>query len=138
MNYTKEIARTTKDPKILINILREGKNDWISCCAAENPNCPPEMLVEILKKGKYDDVSQYAARNINCPSEILVEVLNKGKYNWVSYIAVRNSNCPPEAKIKWMYVIGKIGKEDPSKHIIEYENKKEDDLSDLKDLLKSF
>jgi hypothetical protein len=28
MKYT--IARTTKDLKILINILREGKNDWIS------------------------------------------------------------------------------------------------------------
>jgi len=135
MKYTKEIARRTKDLKILIDILREGKNDWISCWAAENPNCPPEMLVEILKREKDDDVSQYAARNINCPSEILVEVLNKGKYDWISYIAVGNPNCPPEAKINWMYAIGKIGKEDPSKHIIEYENKKEDDFQDLKDLL---
>lgn len=34
-----------------------------------------------------------------------------------------------------MMKLGMIGKEDPSKHIIEYEIIKEDDLSDLKDLL---
>ena len=30
-----------------------------------------------------------------------------------------------------------IGKEDPTKHIIEYENIKQDDFQDLKDLLKN-
>jgi hypothetical protein len=41
----------------------------------------------------------------------------------------------PEDKIKWMMKLGMIGKEDPTKHIIEYENNKEDDFQDLKDLL---
>ena len=40
-----------------------------------------------------------------------------------------------EQRIKWMKENGLIEKEDPSKHIIEYEIIKEDDLSDLKDLL---
>ena len=85
MKYTEKIARETKDPEILreILILDWKKNFDISCYAACNPN------------------------------------------------------CPPEAKIKWMKKHGLIGKEDPSKHIIEYEKIKEyeDDLSDLKDLL---
>jgi predicted transcriptional regulator len=34
-----------------------------------------------------------------------------------------------------MYTTGRIEKEDPNKHIIEYEDKKEDDLSDLKKLI---
>jgi len=34
-----------------------------------------------------------------------------------------------------MQVTGRIVKEDPKKHIIEYENNKEDDFQDLKDLL---
>jgi len=34
-----------------------------------------------------------------------------------------------------MQLTGKIEKEDPSKHIIEYEKIKEDDFQDLKDLL---
>jgi hypothetical protein len=49
--------------------------------------------------------------------------------------AVKNPNCPPEIKIKWMKKYGLIKKEDPSKHIIEYEKIKEDDFQDLKDLL---
>jgi len=43
----------------------------------------------------------------------------------------------PEAKINWMIKTGIIKKEDPKKHIIEYENIKEDDFQDLKDLLKN-
>jgi len=112
MKYTEKIARETKDPKILVEILRRGNNDLTSCEAARNPNCPPEILVEILKRGKNDRASYYAA--------------------------LYNPNCPDESKIKWMQVVGKIVKEDPSKHIIEYEKIKEDDFQDLKDLLKLF
>jgi len=108
MKYTIEIARTTKDPKILTDILKRGNNCLVSLNAASNPNCPSEALVEVLKRGNNDGVS---------------------------YWAIKNPNCPPEAIIKWMYLIGKIVKEDPSKHIIEYENNKEDYFQDLKDLL---
>ena len=108
MNYTNEIAKETKDPKILIDILRKENDDFISCYAVQNPNCPPEMLVEILRNRNTDTISKYAAMNPNCPYEI---------------------------KIKWMKERGLIVKEDPSKHIIEYENNKKDDFQDLKDLL---
>jgi len=67
--------------------------------------------------------------------KILIDILREGNNNLVSYWASRNPNCPPEVKINWMMKTGKIGKEDPKKHIIEYENNKEDDFQDLKDLL---
>jgi len=51
-------------------------------------------------------------------------------------LAAENPNCPDEARIRWMYAMGKIEKEDESKgHIIEYEKQIEDDFSDLKKLL---
>ena len=36
---------------------------------ASNPNCPPELLAEVLRRGKDDYVSQNAAYNPNCPPE---------------------------------------------------------------------
>ena len=51
------------------------------------------------------------------------------------YDIIINFLNTPEAKINWMMKLGMIGKEDPTKHIIEYENNKEDDFQDLKDLL---
>ena len=82
MKYTVQLAKTTKDPEMLAEILRRGKDDLVSWYAANNPN------------------------------------------------------CPPEARINWMYSTAKIEKEDPTKHIIEYEYK-QDDFQDLKDLLKN-
>ena len=114
MKYTNEylekaeIALTTKDSKALTDILREGKDDLFSRRAAYNKNCPKEILAEVLRRGKNDIVS---------------------------YNVTKNRNCPDEAKIKWMQKTGKIVKEDPNKHIIEYEKIKEDDFQDLKDLL---
>jgi hypothetical protein len=108
--YNEEVAKMTKDPQILIDILRKGKDDYISQMAAMNPNCPPEILTEVLRRKRDDTVSFYAANN---------------------------PNCPLEYKIKWMQATNKIEKEDESKgHIIEYEKANpEDDLSDLKKLL---
>jgi hypothetical protein len=65
-------------------------------------------------------------------------ILEKGKHNFVSLRASENPNCPPMARIKLMMQIGKIGKEDPTKHIIEREEVKEDpDLQKLRDLIAS-
>ena len=150
-------------PEILLEVLKRGEYDWISICAARNPNCPSGMLVEILKRGKEDYISQNAASNPNCPSEMLSEilrrenddmvskyavdnpncpdyllemVLKRGNDDWVSRSAVQNPNCPALAKIRWMQLTGKIGKEDPSKHIIEKEEVKEDeDLQKLRALI---
>jgi hypothetical protein len=94
--YTEEIAIETKDPKILTEILRKGKDDKISWCAVKNPNCPSVVLVEILKRKKDDYVSMYAAENPNCPPEILVKILKKGRSDGISLYAVSNPNCPPE------------------------------------------
>jgi hypothetical protein len=99
-NYTEEIARSTKDPNVLIEILRRGHSDMVSWNAASNPNCPPEMLVEVLKRGNNDSVSRYAANNPNCPSEMLVEVLKKGKDDSVSRYAANNPNCPSGALVE--------------------------------------
>ena len=104
------LARNTEDPRILTEILRKGEDNWISWNAARNHNCPIETLLEVLKRGKED---------------------------WVSWNAADNPNCPLEARIKWMQATGRIVKEDSTKHIIEYENNKEDDFQDLKDLLKN-
>jgi len=61
--------------------------------------------------------------------------LRRGKFDVLSSYASHNPNCPLEDKINWMMKTGQIEKEDPSKHIIEYEKIKEDDFQDLKDLL---
>ena len=67
--------------------------------------------------------------------EILADILRRGENDWVSWCTIKNTNCPQEIKIKWMKKYGLILKEDPKKHIIEYEKIKEDDFQDLKDLL---
>ena len=87
-----------------------------------------EIKINAVGKG-------YSVLNPDCPPKILAEILEKGEDDYVSCLAAINPNCPPEAKIKWMKEHELIGKEDPSKHIIEYENNKEDDLQDLRDLL---
>jgi len=87
-----------------------------------------EIKINFVGKG-------YSISNPDCPPKILTEILEKGEFNFASHCAYRNPNCPPEAKIKWMKEQGLIEKEDPKKHIIEYENNKEDDFQDLKDLL---
>ncbi len=141
MQYTLKIARETKDPNILINILRRKIYDRISLYAVGNHNCPKEMLVEIIEKElklkrEYNNgIPCWAALNPNCPSEILVEILRRGKDDDISRTASHNPNCPLKEKIEWMQLSGKIGKEDLKKHIIEYEKIKEDDFQDLKDLL---
>src|SRR3989304_6478275 len=67
----------------------------------KDPNCPPELLTEVLRRGKDDWVSRYAANNPNVPPELLTEVLRRGKDDWVSRYAARNPNCPPEEKWLW-------------------------------------
>jgi hypothetical protein len=137
--YNIETARDTNDPDILRKILEQGKNDWTNGYAASNPNCPTDSLRKILEKGEDNFVSCHAASNPNCPSSALRIVLERGKDDWVSYYASQNPNCPPDAYIKWMYDTGKIEKEDPEKHIIEYDNNEEnnidEDLEKLKQLI---
>jgi hypothetical protein len=134
--YNEEVAKTTENPQILTKILKRGNDDRVSRCAVSNSNCPPEMLAETLKRGKNDWVSCCAADNSNCPKEMLVEILKREKDDGVSFYAHLNPNCPDEEKIKWMQLTGRIEKEDESKgHIIEYENKKEDNFEDLKKLI---
>jgi hypothetical protein len=82
--YTDEIAKTTKDPNILTDILRNGNNDWVSFYAPRNPNCPTEMLVEI--------------------SEMLVEILKKGNNDGVSNNAAKNPNCPIPELHQWLII----------------------------------
>ena len=94
--YTEKIAKNTKDPEILMDILKRGKDNWISRSAASNKNCPPEILAEVLKRGNDDWISSIAAKNPNCPPEMLVEILRRGNDDWISWNAVRNTNCPPE------------------------------------------
>jgi len=158
-----EEAKYTKDPKILVDILRRGIDDFVSQRAAQNINCPPEMLMEILRRGKNDNVSGNAAKNPNCPIEMLVEVLRRGKNDYVSHSAAQNPNCPPEmlvevlrrgnddwmsdcisknpncpidVKIQWMKDSGKIATEDPNKHKIEeVPEQKDEDLIRLKELV---
>ena len=124
-------------PEILEEVLKRGKSDTVSFFAAKNPNCPTEIFKEIIRRGKDDLVSEGIIKNPNCPKEILIEILNEGKNDWFSFESAHNHNCPDEAKIKWMYAVGRIKKEDESKgHIIEYEKtNQEDDLSDLKKLI---
>ncbi len=100
--YSEEMAKNTKDPEILRRILRKVKDDWVSCLAVENPNCPPEMLARVLKIMKNDEaVSYYAAIHPNCPPEALAEVLKRGENDSVSDGAADNPNCPPEALKEW-------------------------------------
>jgi hypothetical protein len=109
MKYTKGLIRTTKDTKILINVLSNIKYNSLRWYAVRNPNCPPEILVEILK-GKNNSLSSCASQNPNCPPEILAEILERKSDDDVSYCASRNPNCPKNSKIKWENMIDDIGK----------------------------
>ncbi len=123
---------------ILRMVLERGKNDNVSQNAAKNPNCPPDALRTVLERGKDNGVSQWAARNPNCPPDALKMVLERGKNDIVSYFASKNPNCPQDVFIKWMQDTGKIGKEDPALHIIEYtdkEDKIDEDLEKLKKMV---
>jgi len=137
--YNSNIAKDKNtSPEILKKILERGRDDSVSEYAARNHNCPALALEMVLKRGKDDFVSWDAAKNPNCPSSALEMVLNRGKDDSVSWNVSQNPNCPALAKITWMQATGKIGKEDPSKHIIEREEYKEDeDLKKLRDLIAS-
>ncbi len=130
-------------PEILAEVLKRNNDDLVSRGAAMNPSCPPEMLVEILKRNNDDFVSWNAASNLSCPPEMLVEILKRNKDDGISCYAAENPNCPPRAKIEWMLNTGKIEKEDPTKHEIEYEEEEvkkntiDQDLEDLRKLLGS-
>jgi hypothetical protein len=92
-------AEKTKDPKLLMDIIREGKDkkdDWASECAIRNPHCPKEGFIEILRREKNDTISQLAAMNPNCPKEMLIEILRRERDDFVSRRAASNKNCPPE------------------------------------------
>ena len=132
-----QVARNTNCPsQALEMVLKRGKDDGVSWDAAKNPNCPGSALEMVLKRGKDDGVSCFAARHPNCPPETLTEVLKREKDDYVSRNAYKNPNCPIKLKIQWMQATGRIGKEDPSKHIIEREEIKEDeDLQKLRDLI---
>ena len=104
---------------------------------ASNPKTSPEILKKILERGNDDWVSRDAVRNPNCPVYLLEEILKRGKDDVVSIWAAENPNCPLKLKIQWMQLTGRIGKEDPTKHIIEREEVKEDpDLQKLRDLIR--
>jgi len=125
---------------LLEMVLKRGNNDFVSQYAASNPNCPASALEMVLKRGNSDNVSYYAVKNPNCPGSALEMVLKRGNNDNVSRIAARNPNCPALAKIKWMQATGRIGQFDPSKHIMESDEKeyKEDpDLQKLRDLIAS-
>ena len=48
-NYTEEVAKTTADSKILVEILRKENNDIVSQIAASNPNCPLEAKIKWMQ-----------------------------------------------------------------------------------------
>ena len=80
------------------------------------------------------------AKNPNTPPDILRKILERGNNDYISRSAAENTNCPPDALIKWMRETGKIGKEDPNKHIIEYDSKEEnidEDFEKLKNMVSS-
>ncbi|GAH18263.1 unnamed protein product, partial [marine sediment metagenome] len=84
--------------------------------------------------------SYFALKNLNCPPDVLRTILERGNDDKVSEYASHNPNCPIETKIRWMQATGQIGKEDPSKHIIEKEKEKEkepvdEDLEKLRSLV---
>jgi len=136
-NYTIELARTTKDPKILADILRRGKDDEVSWNAAYNPSTPPDALAEVLRRGNDDYVSWNAASNPSSPPDALAEVLRRGNNDLVSYNAASNPSSSPFDVYKWYEATGKITKFDPTKHILDkpIEEPKEDpDLKRLEEL----
>ena len=67
---------------------------------------------------------------------VLTKILKRNNNDVVSGYAAEYPNCPPLARIRWMQNTGKIAKEDPKKHYIEYEEEKPDkDLEALKKLI---
>ena len=136
-NYTVELAQTTKDPKILADILRRGNNDNVSYYAASNPSTPPDALAEVLRRGKNDWVSQNVALNPSTPPDVLTEVLRRGNNDWVSQNASENPSSSPFDVYKWYEATGKITKFDPTKHILDKpkeEPKEDPDLKRLEEL----
>ena len=124
-------------PDVIEMVLKRNKNgSMVSGSAAKNPNCPAYLLEEILKIGEQNWVTYNAALNPSCPVYLLEEILKRGEDDGLSRCCAENPNCPALAKIQWMRATGRIGKEDPSKHIIEREEYKEDpDLQKLRDLI---
>jgi len=106
-----EVSRDPENPncspELLAEVVRRGKNDWVSWSAVNNPNCPPEALAEVLRKGKDDGVSRNAAENPNCLPEALAEVLRRGKNDGVSRYAAENPNCPIREKFLWLMLTHK-------------------------------
>lgn len=124
-------------PEVLAKVVEESdydKYNVLGLIAIANPVCPQETLKQtVLSYAPY--FAESASRNPNCPTDILTTILEKGENDWLSKSIILNPKCPPGAKVKWMQATGKIIKEDPSKHVIEYDDKEEED-KDLNELRK--
>jgi hypothetical protein len=70
--------------------LRRGDDDWVSCNAARNKNCPSEILEKVLKRGNNDNVSYYASRNRNCPKAAIKKWRKTTAYIIKSIKKIRN------------------------------------------------
>lgn len=104
--YNNEIAKTTKDPKILAGILELGRHDYVSLLAAKNPYAPPKALAAFLQRREVNDVSKACAANPNTPQDILIEILNGKQNNRIEWAAAENPNTPFEAKMEWIENVG--------------------------------
>jgi hypothetical protein len=96
--YNYETASNTQtDPSLLRNILKIGRDDYVSRVTALNPSTPSDILVEILERGKEDGVSWNASGRYNVPPKVLAEQLLKRPDDGVSRGIAQNPYTPPEA-----------------------------------------
>jgi len=133
---TPESLSAGAPPDALAIVLENIENYTVSSYAAKNPSAPPDALRALAGNKEHESLLRYIAENPNCPTDVLRNILEGGD-TIASKYAVKNLNTPPDAKIKWMRDTGRIGKENPEEHVIEYDGKeeKDEDLEKLKSLV---
>ena len=92
--------------------------------ALQNKKCSQDLLMRefnLLSQNADSNLSYITSivKNKNCPSDILKQIIDNPRNSIVKSIANNNENCPPDLKIKYLKDMGRIEKEDPSKHILE-------------------
>jgi len=97
--YSLEVASSSDtDPETLTRILSLGRDDAVSCAAADNPRCSAATLERIVQRGLKQKGGTgclvAALRNRSCPIDILLTILRRDVWDHAAQAIMANPSLP--------------------------------------------
>jgi hypothetical protein len=84
------IIDKNSSPEFLREVIETNGDNYYSCWAIRNENCPIDIIENTLKGYKDNNMSRCAVLNPNCPEYLLINILNLNRYDLLSHYASIN------------------------------------------------